>query len=119
MDISRLVHLVHRKNDLNRKRRRFYYYMHFNSRYRFEPTMIRQEKHISESAAKIGYQKAQTDMKAMTPIMREMRKEIGATFEWSDGGHILAVIYEGARIYHGEFKNISNNYLADRILLGE
>ena len=120
MDISRLIYLVNRKNDINRRRRRFYYYMHFNEQYRFEhvPAMHRKEKHISEATAKIGYEKAKADMKAMTSIMREMRKEIGATFEWSDGGHILAVIYEGARIHHGEFKNISDNYLADRIILG-
>src|SRR6185369_13095963 len=105
--IERLVHIVLRKNDLNRRRRRFYYHRY-----------VSKNSHITQTDAIAGYRKAQQDMKAMTPTMRILRKEIEAKFVWDDRGAIHAVIYQGVRIEEREFKRISNEYLADRILLG-
>jgi hypothetical protein len=115
MTIHRLIHLVQRKNDINRRRRRFYYYM------RHYPVLTRTEeqiKHISQREAIAGYEKGKLDMKAMTPIMREIRKEIGARFIWDARGAIIRVEHAGDFIEHKDFKRYSDDYLAERMLLG-
>lgn len=116
--IERLIHLAQRKNDLNRRRHRFYYYWTQASPRMGAYRKCKTPGHIGEAEAIAGYRKAQADMKAMTPTMRELRTEIGAKFEWDDRGAIFAVIYQDVRIKEKDFKAISNLYLAERYILG-
>lgn len=92
--IQRLIYLCHKKNELNRKRRRFYYWMNFGRRNVMR--LARGEKglgkcHISATKASKGYYDAQQEMKSMTHTMRKMRVEMGVKFIWNDGGLIEAI----------------------------
>lgn len=109
-DIQRLLYLCQVKNDLNRKRRRFYHYMnhdvHFgsvNGEYKYY-TGDAPEKHITRWHARRGYRKAQRDMKSMTKEMRQMRLDMGVRLIWTDHGAIGAVEFQGARIEAKDFK---------------
>lgn len=109
MTINRLIHLAHRKNEINKRRRRFYNH-YSNGQRKFK---------LNDQAFYLnGYVKAKVDMKAMTPIMREIRKELNVKFQWDDSGRIWSLTYEGATIHFKEFKKFSDDYLADRIILG-
>lgn len=124
-NIQRLIYLCQVKNDLNRKRRRFYYYMnkpHMKRKcdgskdkclavinktgypcrgYHYHPSG---EKHIPVDMAMWGYHQAQKQMKAMTREMRSLRLELGATLIWSDWGAVAAVKVGDSYIRHREFK---------------
>lgn len=103
-NIQRLIYLCHIKNELNRKRRRFYYYMNHYDQRMWNPDTNEYvindvpKKHISLWHAKRGYRKAQRDMKAMTKEMRAMRLDMGARLEWGESGNITAVLYQGRRV---------------------
>lgn len=110
-NIQRLLYLCHIKNDLNRKRRRFYYYMnHYDRRVWNSDTheyvsIEVPQKHISVWHAKRGYRKAQREMKAMTKEMRAMRIEMGARIIWGESGNIIAVEYQEHRVPASLFKS--------------
>ena len=76
-NIQKLIYLCQIKNDLNRKRRRFYY--------------LQGDKAFPNAFK--SYRKCQTEMKAMTQGMRKMRIEMGVKFIWSDGGLIAAIMF--------------------------
>ncbi len=109
-NIQRLIYLCQIKNDLNRKRRRFYYYMsHYDRRVWNSDTneyisIEAPVKHITLWHAKRGYRKAQRDMKAMTKEMRAMRLDMGARIIWGESGNIIAIEYQGGRLHAGLFK---------------
>lgn len=131
MNLQRLIYLCHLKNELNRKRRRFYYYMNVTGRklkckgdhtqpmfYAIcKPTTCRgyhwvnytEPKHISRTEARKGYRQAQSDMKAMTAEMRRMRIEIGARFVWNYGGLIEAIEFDGRRLSQKHFKRFHDS----------
>lgn len=79
-----LCHLVHKKNDINRRRRRFYCIA--NPRYEYRDKPIHSAFTIE--SAKIGYEKAKSDMKALTQEMRQVRMMAGARLGWGSGGQI-------------------------------
>jgi len=111
MNINELIMLVQKKNDLNRRRRRFYYRMseeYIKSQY---PTHKQKAFHLN------GYIKAQNDMKAMTKMMRKARTEIDAKFVWNDGGMISDVIYQEKYINHSEYKRYVDAHCVETILL--
>lgn len=96
--LQRLIYLCQIKNDLNRKRRRFYYYLRAGLERRrvgFENRPVK--KHIDVAFATKGYRQAQKDMKAMTQEMRKMRIDCGVRFIWNDGGLIEAIQTGGGK----------------------
>ena len=91
-----LIYLCQIKNDLNRKRRRFYYYMNvqeptWNKDFQRYERAFEAPKHISYEEAKIGYKLAQTQMRAMTYEMRQIRLANNFRFIWNDSGSIIWV----------------------------
>ena len=104
-NIQRLLYLCHVKNDLNRKRRRFYYYMYEGAPQYKAAEHMKKTKHISVKEAMIGYSKAQQDMKAMTKEMRAMRIEMGVRIVWGDSGNIHHVVFQGGRIMSPAFRD--------------
>ena len=87
--LQRLIYLCQIKNDLNRKRRRFYY--------------LQGDKAFPNAFK--SYRKCQTEMKAMTQGMRKMRVEMGVRFIWSNGGLINAIeLANGERLKQRSFK---------------
>ena len=124
-NLQRLIYLVHIKNELNRKRKRFYYYMtatgrdmkckgdHSQPQFygKCKPTTCRgkhwvrfeKDKHISRSEARIGYSKARDEMKAMTSEIRCARISIGAELKWDKNWRVEAILFEGKRIKAKDF----------------
>ena len=138
MNFLYLMHLVQTKNDLNRKRRRFYSIMSGNKCYiRLHEKDKRYEKsrdwanyghHIvvvdfhpafSKVDAKRGYEQAKKDMKAMTKHMKEVRKALGAKYFWDWRGAIAGVRYEGNYYNEKQIAVYAMKYRAESILLGK
>lgn len=99
--IQYLAHLVHKKNELNLRRRRFWNLAYANHRWKTiaEPSIgvagkyqkihLKLPKCFSEDFYAVkGYEQAKRDMRAMTKHMREVRKELGASFTWDNSGNI-------------------------------
>lgn len=106
--LEKLIYLIHKKNDVNRKRRRFYRLMN--------------QKYLSyreQAEYMVGYCKAQDEMKAMTPAIRELKRELGARIEWNAGGMQRSVRIGDKTIHYSSFQRISDMYETDCILLGE
>lgn len=125
MNLQKLIYLVHIKNELNRKRKRFYYYMTVmgremkckgdHSQPQFygicKPTTCRGkhyvffigDRHISRSEARRGYNKAINEMKAMTSEIRSVRMSIGAKLVWDKNWRVEAVLFEDKRIKAKDF----------------
>lgn len=125
-----LAHLVQTKNDLNRKRRRFwnlafnthrYYQQRYvdGSRGNFRCVEVKLPKAFTKATAQQGYILAKMEMKAMTALMRKTRKEFDARFEWSDHGAIRAIHLCGKRYNEAEIAKLAECYNADKILLGD
>lgn len=130
-DLYYLAHLVMVKNDLNRKRRRFYALMnpgresvlvhpadekHYDPKWDFQNrgysfTHLPKPMHkaYSKMEAERGYRKAQRDMKAMTKHMRQVREELGAQFVWGSGGQIMGIKHEGKAYWDCWAFNIEAN----------
>ena len=106
MNLQRLIYLAHVKNELNRKRRRFYYIWSYlaGHSYQADKNKVRKHKSFTVNSARKGYKDAQSKMKEMTQEMRRMRKEVGARFIWNDGGLISAIEFDGRRISQKHFK---------------
>lgn len=104
--LQRLLYLCQIKNDLNRKRRRFYYIWSDLAGLAYRPKPgVRKHKSFTVESARIGYIKAQTAMKSMTRDMRKMRVDCGVRFIWNDGGLISAIeLGSGKRIEQKSFK---------------
>ena len=146
--IQYLCHLVQTKNDLNRKRRRFYnlinpghksYKLAADDRTRLKKLKQAEKKGIAEwshtydwlrvpnsipcaytkAYVQSAYKKAQREMKAMTPEMRRVRKVIGARFRWGDSGNIQSVECGEQTFYPKDIARLAELYKADAILLGD
>lgn len=92
--LQRLVYLCHLKNELNRRRRRFYYHTYNGS-----------SDFMSEYEARTGYKKAQLEMKNLTPEIKRICKELGAKLKWNCGGLIWGINIGYERfIFHEKFK---------------
>ena len=105
-NMQRLIYLCHTKNELNRKRRRFYYLMGDKN------------SPISKKQAEEGYRSAQSAMKAMTQEMRAMRVEMGVEFVWNDGGLISAIKFNGGRLCQTKFKQYYESEVFEMELFG-
>ena len=106
--LQRLIYLCHLKNELNRRRRRFYYH-----------TYNGQSSFMSEYEARRGYRKAQSDMKQLTPEIRKICKELGAKLEWNVGGLICRIHVAGERfIHHKKFKQYYDSELFEMEVFG-
>jgi hypothetical protein len=126
--LQHLAHLVQVKNDLNRKRRRFYYIAnprdHIKLEYTSSGPCYRHTKGqvhyaYSKMEAIEGYENAKREMKAMTPLMREVRLSTGARLCWTDGGSICAIECGDEKYYLPEIARMADLYKADHILLGD
>ena len=126
--LQHLAHLVQVKNELNRKRRRFYCINNNFKRidvsvtttpsYRWEYKYVK-HKAFTRTFAKKQYKLAQKQMKEMTAKMKELKKHCGAKLVWGGSGNIKA-IRVGDDWY--ELKDIARQaelYTVDRILLGD
>lgn len=103
-NIQRLLYLCHLKNELNRKRRRFYYYM-YSGVAQYKSGQMKKRKHIGIERAREGYRKAQQEMRAMTREMSAMRLEMGARLVWTNHGAIGYVDFNGKRVPKESFKS--------------
>lgn len=137
-----LGHLVYLKNQLNRRRRRFYSLMnpepiripiepknvkHFKNAHSYtnyqgkKLAMLVMQKPMhplySIVDATAGYEKAKLDMKSMTAHMRQIRTEIGANLIWGDSGNIQAIELDNKRYGPKEIQRLHECYIADEILL--
>lgn len=136
MDFLYLMHLVQTKNDLNRRRRRFYHIMRgrvehvkldkedrrYNPKKDYGYGMWYSTKHshpaYSHIEGKRGYEKAKRDMKAMTKHMREVRTALGVKFNWDSRGAIHSVRYEGKIIREEAINVYATIHRANNVLLG-
>lgn len=107
--IQSFLALCHVKNELNRKRRRWYHWA-FVHRLIGEESAMRYSKAsmytnpYSKDHAASEYERAKKDMKSLTPQMRQMRKSIGAKTKWNSSGMIAEVVIGDRRIHHSKFK---------------
>jgi hypothetical protein len=141
--IQYLCYLVQKKNDLNRKRRRYYYAINPGLRKQYIPNARventgdfelnssecnvfvyvprrRKRGSVTKRQAKKLYKQTQKEMKSMTPEMRKVRKEINARLVWSAHGAIKG-IYVGDNEYYdyAVVARYSDLWEADAILLGD
>ena len=117
-----LAHLVQTKNNLNRKRRRFWNLAFTRQRFStFSASWIEVKlpKAFTYKMAEQGYKLAKVEMKDMTKHMRATREEIDARFEWTCGSAISAILLDGKRYSEKEIAKLAECYLADKILLGD
>lgn len=125
MSLQTLIYLVHIKNELNRKRKRFYYYMNVTGRYmkcrgdlsqpqfngKCKPTTCRgmhwvrfeTDRHISRSEARKGYNKAAEEMQGMTAQIRSLRMDLGARLIWDKNWRVEAIVCGDRRIKAKDF----------------
>ena len=106
MNLQRLIYLCHLKNELNRKRRRFYYIWAHLYAWNRQAVIGKKYKHKSFTvkSAWIGYKQAAKEMKMMTQEMRKLRTELGAHFVWNNGGLIDCVEFNDYTIDSKSFK---------------
>jgi hypothetical protein len=137
MNLGYMMHLIQTKNDLNRKRRRFYAIMHGrkeyirlheqDKRYRKEKdycnghiiTVVHFHPAYSKVEGKRGYQQTKEAMKAMTKHMKEVRIALRAKYHWDCRGAIHSVSYEGVRYHEKDIARLAKHYRAEKILVGE
>lgn len=125
MSLQKLIYLCHKKNELNRKRRRFYNVMSGNigvltpcPSERFAAYWRKREtNHISKAEAKAGYEKAKRDMKAMTPEMRQLRIDLDVQIIWGTGGQIVSVHRGSQRIPAKDFKKYHDDEVFEQVVL--
>lgn len=104
--IHGLIHLAHTKNEINRKRRRFY------------AALKNEKSHIHPVDAAIGYAAAQRETKELTPDFSAIRKLIGAEVHWGLSGGICCIKYQGKTYNAKQFKAMSDDYMVEAKLLG-
>ena len=115
--IQYLCHLVQTKNDLNRRRRRFYSIV--NPRYELKDKPMRKVYHEHPEFAEKMYKQPQKEMKAMTATMRAARKELNAWFKWGYSHNILWIDIGESRYDVDQIARLAELYKADAILLGD
>lgn len=106
VSIAYLAALVHKKNTINLRRRRFWNLAFGNY---YWTTIIEPDVGVPGQYKKIelcipkcyskdylvaGYEQAKRDMKALTKEMRRVRKELGASFTWDESGNIYEIRFE-------------------------
>lgn len=106
--LQTLIAMCQMKNDLNRKRRRCWYWMHNNK-----------ASSWSRDEDSEAHRETQAQMKAMTPVMRKMRVALGVSLCWNQGGMISYVLIDGKYIHHKDFKKYYNNEMFEQIVLGK
>lgn len=127
-----LGYLVHVKNELNRKRRRFYNIAnerktiykkrtagtpnHYTME--FVKTVHVKHKSYTKAHAQAMYKQTKEEMKAMTAEMRRVRKLLGADLIWTNHGAIDRIEI-GKQIFNKEaIERLAQCHHADSILLG-
>lgn len=105
--LQRLIYLCHLKNELNRRRRRFYYHTYNGS-----------SEFMSEYQARRGYKKAQSDMKLLTPEIKRLCKEHQAKIEWNCGGLIASLMLREYWIDQKSFKKFYDAELFEMEVFG-
>lgn len=124
--LQRLAHLIQVKNELNRKRRRFYciannrvlvdYDDHHHMSYKWKYV---KHKSFTKKFANTQYRLIQQQMKSMTPEMRELRKQCGASIIWGCSGNIQGIKISDKRYLLDHVSRLAELYHADKILLGD
>jgi hypothetical protein len=113
-----LAYLVQTKNDLNRKRRRFYVLKQRKCSWAYNNSRKKPHKSFPFWYAEKMYTQSQDEMKAMTPEMRRVRVEIRAKFVWGSGGEIQYIKLDNKCYYPNDIRRLADCYLADEVLLG-
>lgn len=138
-----LGHLVYLKNQINRRRRRFHNLIDPGKdcididprdAHLYDPKFINvwtnwhgqaeayvivpNPRFISKKKATSGYEQAKADMRAMTPEMRRVRKEIGVSLTWGNSGNIIGFRFENKWYGKQAIEELHENYVAERIMLG-
>lgn len=117
-----LLALCHKKNELNRKRRRFYNLANPRARHYSE-----RNRHVEQSKQPQylpGYEQAKKDMRAMTAEMRQLRKILSVEFRWTHSGSIRSVNQLGESGYittaysSREFKEAYESEIFEQHVLG-
>lgn len=106
-NLQRLLYLCHVKNELNRKRRRWYHWA-------FQHIFIESDSKrygrrsifpspYTKAYAEEQYEKSKLEMKALTAEIRQLRLSLKAQTRWNSGGLIVQVIVDGQTIDHKSF----------------
>jgi hypothetical protein len=120
-----LAHLVSTKNNINRRRRRFWHLMPKtkwigqDANKQWMTVTYASPRPYAEGEAALGYANAKAEMKAMTPHMCEVRKEIGARTIWDSSGNIWAIKHEGKTYRAAEIEQMADWYLVEQAHLGK
>ncbi len=123
--LERLIYLVSLKNDINKRRRRFYTIGNppkewkdgkYVNKHKSKPIMSKKE-------ADKRYKEAQAEMKTYTKEIRSLCKLVGAHLTWDGSGGVstVTVDVEGTqlRIYRKQFQEYVDMYKFDEIMLKE
>jgi len=122
-DINLLVFLVAKKNDINRRRRRFYHIM--ASARKWDTT---QSKLVTIDSSEYkrglaGYNRGKLEMKSMTPVIRKLRKELNARLIWGGSGNVCYILMGDLSIDCDDMPKYIDKLKADHavnnILLGD
>ena len=113
MNILRLFYLLHTKNMVNAKRRRFYAHLSHRTAALIKPT-----KSITKQYASRMYLKAQEEAKSYTAEIRSLRYAFKARTRWDYSGNTLEVRLEDGRVIkRKDFKALHDEYIIENILL--
>lgn len=113
MKILRLFYLLHTKNMVNAKRRRFYAHMSHRTAALIKPT-----KSITKQYASKMYLKAQEEAKTYTAEIRSLRYALKVRTRWDCSGNTREVILEDGRVIkRKEFKALHDDYIMESYLL--
>ena len=100
--LQRLIYLAYKKNQLNKRRTRFYYHLNFGKR-----------THITKKDAAYHYRLVVKEMKALTPEMRQLRQRLDAKLIWDDNWHIRGVLHDTVLISEDKFRSFYDSELFD------
>lgn len=109
MSLYQLIYLVEKKNEVNRRRRRFWH--------RIQDARKSGDK-LAVAFAVNGYLEARKEKRSMTRPISNIRRELKAKIVWNAGGMMTHVLYEGQRIHYKEFKKYAQHFIADQVILG-
>lgn len=135
--IAELVYWVELKNEINRRRRRFYSIMTGGKPKEGLDVFNHAKRVVSEVDAKQGregYEKAKAEMKQLTPTITKLKRELLAELSWNGGGMIVAIhLLGGVRneytntkcwrdscvrcIHHNNFKRLATDHAFERAAL--
>ena len=112
--LCHLAYMALQKNELNRKRRRFYGLLNPRYEYKDRPN----HKSFSKTFCKESYQKARKEMKAMTATIRELREACGARFNWDANWRVKGMWVGKAHYSLAEMQQMADVYVAESKLFG-